>query len=237
LILTGLAAGEGQRSIAAGGPRPLLASYLVDHKTHPGFKWWFLNRFLFWSGFIGLNTFLLFYMIDVVRLTEPDAQRFVGNLSAVIGLILLSVALPSGWLADRWGRRPLLIASGLLAAIGTGVVLAARNLPLLVAAGGLIGLSVGIFLSANWALITDIVPASEAARYLGIANIATAGGSALARLAGGVLIDPISRMWGNPSAGYLLLYTLVLIAFLAGTLMILHLPSSSPESRRVTGAL
>jgi MFS family permease len=227
LLLTGLAAAEGHHPAPAAGLSPL-ASYRVDHSAYPAFKWWFLNRFLFWSGFIGLNTFLLFYMIDVVRLAEPDAQRFVGNLSAVIGLMLLLVALPSGWLADRWGRRPLVIASGLLATAGTCIVLVARALPLLVASGVLIGLSVGIFLSANWALITDIVPGPQAARYLGIANIATAGGSATARLLGGILIDPINRLWGNPAAGYLLLYALVALAFLAGTGAMLRLPASPP---------
>jgi hypothetical protein len=52
-----------------------------------------------------------------------------------------------------------------------------------------------------------------AARYLGIANIATAGGSFLARLAGGALIDPINRLTGSLEAGYLTLYSLTLVAF------------------------
>jgi len=51
-----------------------------------------------------------------------------------------------------------------------------------------VGLGVGTLISANWALVTDIVPREEAARYLGIADIATAGSSGLARFLGGALI-------------------------------------------------
>jgi MFS family permease len=159
-------------------------------------------------------------------MAEAEAQQFVGNMSTVIGLVLLVVTLPSGWLADRVGRKPLVAASGLVAAAGTGMVLVVRTPGLITAAGALIGLGVGVFLSANWALVTDLVPAGEAARYLGIANIATAGGSGLARLIGGSLIDPLNRLFDSPSAGYLTLYALTMIAFLVGTLAITRVPET-----------
>jgi hypothetical protein len=77
-------------------------------------------------------------------------------------------------------------------------------------------------------LVTDLVPEGEAARYLGIANIATAGGSGLARLIGGTLIDPLNRLLGSPSAGYLALYTLTMIAFLMAALAITRVPEARP---------
>jgi MFS family permease len=228
LLLTLVAARERPAAIRV-PPSPTLRQALarafsVDWRAHPAFGWWFANRFLFWAGFIALNTFLLFFMIDVVRMGEAQAQRFVGNLSTVIGLVVLVASLPAGWLADRIGRRPLVAAAGLLAAAGTAVILFARSEPVIIGAGALVGLGVGVFLSANWALVTDIVPESEAARYLGIANIATAGGSGIARLLGGILIDPINRLAGNTSAGYLGLYGLTLLSFLLGTLAIWRLP-------------
>ncbi len=239
LLLTALSAGEGPQAVEA-SPRRTVAqalarTFVVDWKAHPAFFWWFLNRLLFWTGFIALNTFLLFFMIDVVAMGEAEAQRFVANLSTVIGLVLFVVALPSGWLADRLGRRPLVAFAGLLAALGTGSLLFVRTQTLIVAAGAVVGLGVGTFLSANWALVTDIVPEAEAARYLGIANIATAGGSAVARFLGGALIDPINRMAGNLSAGYLSLYALAVLAFLVGTLAILRLPSSVERVRVARG--
>ena len=232
LLLTLVAARERPMVLPAAPqpvPRVLGHSFVVDWKAHPAFAWWFANRFLFWAGFIALSTFLLFYMIDVVHMAEAEAQRFVGNMSTVIGLVLLVVTLPSGWLADRVGRKPLVASAGLIAAVGTAMVLVVRTPGLITAAGALIGLGVGVFLSANWALVTDLVPQAEAARYLGIANIATAGGSGVARLLGGALIDPVNRLLGSPSAGYRCLYGLTMLAFLAGTAAILRVP----EQRRL----
>lgn len=216
--------------------KALATTFSVDFKAHPAFKWWFLNRFLFWSGFIALNTFLLFFIIDVVKMGEAEAQRLVADLTTILGLALLIVTLPAGWVADRVGRRPLVVIAGLLSTLGIVSVLIFRSRSLLIAAGILIGLGAGIFLSANWALITDIVPEREAARYLGIANIASAGGSAVARFLGGALIDPINRLVGDPAAGYYGLYTLAGLAFLVGTWAILRMPidpennSSGPSS-------
>lgn len=232
LLLTLAAAREHPANLPPTAAQPtarvLGRSYAIDWKAHPAFAWWFANRFLFWAGFIALNTFLLFYMIDVVHMAEAEAQRFVGNMSTVIGLVLLVVTLPSGWLADRVGRKPLVASAGLIAAAGTAMVLIVRTPGLITAAGALVGLGVGMFLSANWALVTDLVPEAEAARYLGIANIATAGGSGVARLLGGALIDPVNRLLGSPSAGYLCLYGLTMMAFLAGTAAILRVPERRP---------
>jgi MFS family permease len=235
LLLTAWAAKEGPEAVENLPPQAmgqtLARTFVVDWKAHPAFLWWFLNRFLFWAGFIALNTFLLFFMIDVVDMAESEAQRFVANLSLVIGSVLFVVALPSGWLADRLGRRPLVATSGLLAAAGTGMILVLRAPNAILAAAGVVGLGVGAFLSANWALVTDIVPEAEAARSLGIANIATAGGSFVARLLGGALIDPINRITASASAGYIGLFTLAILAFLLGTLAILRLPPTAEKVR------
>jgi len=97
-------------------------------------------------------------------------------------------------------------------------------------AGGIVGMGVGSFLSASWALATDIVPHAEAARYLGIANIATCIGSGAARLLGGVLIDPINKLLGSSSLGYLSLFILATICFLASALVIIPLPNKRAKA-------
>src|SRR3990172_4855605 len=214
LAVTAWSVGEGLR-----------ATFSVDFRAHPAFGWWFANRTLFWAGFLALNTFLLFYLIDVVGMSEGGAQKFIGILSTILRVALVLVSLPSGWLSDRIGRKPLVVFAGLLAAIGTGVLLSVRSEALLTVAGLIIGAAVGTFLAANWALVTDIVPREEAARYLGVANIATAGGSAIARFLGGALIDSLNRATGTLNVGYLTVFGLALAFFILSAIVILSMPT------------
>ena len=204
----------------------LRQAFAVDFHAHPAFGWWFVNRLLFWAGFILLNTFLLTYSIDVLGMPEAAAQKFVGNVSTILGAALVVVSLPTGWLTDRIGRKSIVMIAGVVAAVGTLFLLTVRDTTLITVGAAIVGLGIGAFLSANWALATDIVPREEAARYLGIANIATCIGSGVARLLGGVLIDPINKALGSASTGYLLLYALAAAAFLASALVIIPLPNN-----------
>lgn len=203
----------------------LRQAYAFNRADHPAFLRWFVNRALVWGGFIALSTFLLFFVIDVLGLPESDAQRFVGDVSALMGLALLLVAVPAGRLADRIGRRRMIVASGALAIVGTALLVALPTTNAAMIAGGILGLAAGIFLTTSWALATQIVPGVEAARMLGLANIGTAAGSGLARLAGGIIIDPVNRLAGNLAAGYLTLFALAGVAFLVGTLVMIRIPN------------
>jgi MFS family permease len=200
-------------------------AFYVNFHEHPIFGWWFANRILFWGAFIAINAFLINYLVDVIRMSEAEAQSFYGSLKVILGVALIVMALASGWLSDKFGRKPVMLIAGLVAFAGAVMLLLVRDKTLLTVAGGVIGMAIGAFLSANWALATDIVPKGEAARYLGIANIATCIGSGVARLLGGVLIDPINRVLGSSSSGYLLLFALATLCFLVSALVIIPLPN------------
>ena len=206
-------------------------AFYVDFHETPVFGWWFANRILFWGAFIANNTFLINSLVDVIHMDQAEAQGFYGSLKVILGAALIVLALLSGWLSDRFGRKPLMLVAGLVAFAGALLLLFVRAKPMLIVAGGIIGMGIGIFLTASWALATDIVPRREAARYLGIANIATCIGSGVARLLGGVLIDPINKALGSSSSGYFLLFTLAVVCFLVSALVIIPLPNkNSPRS-------
>ncbi|HEX9926619.1 MAG TPA: MFS transporter, partial [Anaerolineae bacterium] len=76
------------------------------------FGWWMLNRILFWSAAIALRTFLLNYLEDVLSLSLDDAQVFSSRLLLILGGGIVLLAIPVGVLADRIGRRPLLVTAG-----------------------------------------------------------------------------------------------------------------------------
>ena len=205
----------------------LRAAFSVDLKAYPAFFWWFLNRFCFWIAFISLGAFLLFYAVDVLGMTQAYAQSYINTLIAIIGTGILLILIPAGWLADKIGRKPLIMFGSIGAAAALIVFLLMRDLTFITICGGMIGLCAGLFISASWALITDIVPSSEAARYIGIGNIANAGGSAIARLLGGWLIDTINRVYVSQSAGYMTLYYIAVGLFICSFFAILPLKTKS----------
>jgi MFS family permease len=205
-------------------------AFYVNFRENPIFGWWFANRILFWGAFIAINAFLINYLVDVIKMTQNEAQSFYGTLKVILGVGLIVMALVSGWLSDKFGRKPVMLAAGLVAFAGAVLLLLVRDKTLITVAGGIIGMAIGAFLSANWALATDIVPPAEAARYLGIANIATCIGSGVARLLGGVLIDPINKVLGSSSLGYLSLFILATLCFLVSALVIIPLPNKRAKA-------
>jgi MFS family permease len=127
----------------------------------------------------------LYYFQDVIGFANPT--EITANLITSVGIATLIAVYPAGRLSDRIGRRPVLIVSGVLAALGIVLIYFSRTYYLVLIAGSMIGVAAASFLSANWALATDLIPKGEAARYLGLTNMATAGGAALARLIGPVI--------------------------------------------------
>ena len=209
-------------------------AFRVDLRRYPAFGWWFANRLLFWCAFISLTVFLLFFAIDVLGFTEAGAQRYVAQISVVLGGAVVASTVPAGWFADRYGRKPLVVTAAVVAAVGTLAIMVLRDINLLTVVGLCIGVGVGAYLVAGWALITDIVPPAEAAHYMGVANIASAGGSAMGRLLGGLLVDRINALAGTPSTGYLVLYGIAAALFVLSALAIIPLRAFTPvEARRM----
>ncbi len=86
--------------------------------------------------------------------------------------------------------------------------------------GVLLGICFGAFMSSNWALATDLVAKGEEARYLGLTNLATAGGGALVGLMGLVIyffnVDV-------PALGYKVMLGACFTYFLAGSALLMKI--------------
>jgi len=190
--------------------------------TPPSFPWWMLNRFLFWSAGIAIRTFLLNYMEDVLGMPPAEAQVLSSRIFLVLGGGVFFLAVPAGALADRWGRRPLLMVAGFLAAGGAGFFLFANEIPLLFVGGSLIAVGGGIFASASWSLATNLVPSSEGGQYLALANVATVLGSIGGRM-GGPLIDAVNQLAGTVTLGYLIVFGLATLFFALSSLAVLKI--------------
>jgi len=169
-----------------------------------------------------LQTFALYFLMDVVGVVNP--AHVTGNLLIVVGICLMGVVYPAGWLSDKIGRRPVVVSSGFLGALGILLLLLIHNYSTLMLSGALLGISGGAFFSSNWALATDLVPKGEEARYLGLTNLATAGGAALARLIG-LAIDPLNAY--SPGLGYKVMLGACFIYFVVGSLLLMKIKERS----------
>lgn len=184
---------------------------------------WLLSRLLILLGGNLVRNYALYFMSDVLRLPNPAAE--VGNLLAIIAVAIALVVYPAGALSDRWGRKRMVIASGLLGAVGAALLVTANTLTLVLVDGAIIGVSIGIFLSVNWAWGVDLCPAEGSGRYLGISNLATAGAGVLAGI-GGPVLDIFNARAANQ--GYVVIFVTPTACYLLGSLV----AAGVPETRR-----
>ncbi len=151
----------------------------------------------------------------------------------VVGIFILLSALPSGWLGDRFGHKRIAVVSGILAALGTLVILLSTSLTVIYIGGCMIGLATGLFFTANWALGTSLVPKGEAGRYLGISNLAGAGAGAVGAYIGGPIADFFTvRVPGIPGLGYVTLFAIYGALFLLSTVALTRIRevAASPQA-------
>jgi MFS family permease len=161
-----------------------------DLKDRPFFRWWVINRLAFLVGANNLASFMVFFLQE--KFPAFQAEKAAGPAARIImfvGIFILMTAIPSGWLSDRFGKKPLITAAGLLAVIGTLIVVLAPTLDVIFIGACLIGAGVGFFYAVNWALGTEIVPSGMAGRFFGVANLAGAGAGAVGAYIGGPIAD------------------------------------------------
>jgi len=210
-----------------GTPRlPLLAlykSFKIDLKAHHDFSWFLVSRALLGMPGVILQIFALYYLMDVIGIANPAAVA--GDLLVVVGICLLAMVYPAGRLSDRVGRKPIVISSGFLGAVGILSLFLSRNYIHIMFSGALLGIANGALLSSSWALATDLAVKGEEARYLGVTSLAMSGGSALARLVGPV-IDFFNQI--SSGLGYQVMLLVCFICFVVGALLIIKIRQHEP---------
>lgn len=192
------------------GPRRLLVETFAEPIKNRDFVWISVCRLLMITSLVGLQTFMFYYLYDTWF--PGSSTQTMSGATILVGSIVLITALaslPAGMLSDRFGRRPMVLASGLLGFVGfVGIatshyvwmpdailqpIATLLHMPEGAAQVALYGLPIGIglgaFMTVNWAQMTDVIPQGQSGSYMGFFNIATAGAGVLAMLIGGALLD------------------------------------------------
>ena len=164
-----------------------------EFSQNRSFAWWVVSRLAFLVGANNLASFMVYYFQEKFpEIQGGEASDLVAQVLVFVGIAILLAALPGGWLSDRIGKKVLIAISGVLAALGTLIVVRSVDMTLIYVGGAVIGLAIGLFFASNWALGTTIVPKKEAAEFLGLSNLAGAGAGAIGAYIGGPIGDGAS---------------------------------------------
>ena len=119
-------------------------------------------------------------------------ERMLAYAFAVSMVAWMLVVWPAGWLADRWGRKPLLVAGWAIMAVRLALVAVVRDPGMVVANQALDGLGNGLFavLAAAWVTdrLADPRRSGEAQVIVGSCLVL---GSAIGPAAAGFLVGPL----------------------------------------------
>ncbi len=172
-------------------PGPRLADFMSALR-HRDFALVFASRAASILGYFLVIGYELYILTNYIR---PPAgmkpAQGVTLLAAISAVGALLAAAVSGPLSDRLGRRkPFVFASSAVAGAGCIVPVISPTFRTVEIFAGFAGVAFGTYLSVDAALVTLVLPRSEdAARDLGVLNIASAGPQVLAPLLALLIIN------------------------------------------------
>ncbi len=193
-----------------------------EARKNSSFVWWIVNRLMFLAAATSIQGSIFYFVMYAFKLSNEEASNMTGSLTSIIGIFIVLTALASGWISDRIGRTRLVALSGIVAAAGNVLLLITiwlPNLAIVYVSGTIIGLATGLFMTANWALGTDLVPADEAGRYLGVSNLAGAGAGIIGAGIGGLVADMINHYYMG--LGYFAVFAAYAVLFGLSTVTLL----------------
>jgi len=181
-------------------PRVAMSAWGADILREKSVLWLLLVRLLFLGAAAAATSLGLYYFQRTHGLPRPEASQFVFYATVVVAGMSGLASIPGARLSDRYGRKPIIYGGMVLTGIGLLGLAMAPTPELAIALFVPAGIGIGAFLSVDWALMTDVIPKHTSARYMGILNAGTAMATPVFLIVGGLTMDAVGRLAGDPRA-------------------------------------
>jgi len=162
-----------------------MGSILKDFVKEKEFMKLMFTSMFWWFGIGTLMSFFVLFAKESLHLPESSALIFMGLFT----IILVAFAIPSGIIADKFGKKRILSLGVFLAALGLLIGAFSSNSILLYCAMGVTALGFGAILVLNFALTADLLPKGKEGKFMGLGNIFSAAPQAAAAPIMGFIIS------------------------------------------------
>jgi MFS family permease len=203
--------------------RSILGAFRLDWLAHRDFALLVAARFVLMIGFYLVVSFMLYYVGDTLGIAERDLEWKTGMLMLLLVVGGIAGAVPAGILSDRLGRKRVLYLISPATLIGALIFVSTSSYQVAMWDGLLLGIGFGGFMVVVWAMVCSALPGHEAARYMGIWNLAVTLPQIVAPAIGGLMGDYFNSVLGI-GAGWRAVFILALVFLLAGLFIITRLP-------------
>jgi EmrB/QacA subfamily drug resistance transporter len=204
----------------------------VEHAEGNDRRWWILGVLCLSLLVVGLdNTILNVALPTLVRDLHASTSGLQWMVDAYV-LVFAGLLLTTGSLSDRYGRRDALAAGLVVFGIGSTLSAFAGSTNVLIATRALMGVGGALIMPSTLSILTNIFPANERSRAIGIWAGVSGLGIAIGPIVGGWLLEHF--WWGSV---FLVNVPVVIVALVAGRLIVPNSKDPDPGALDPVGAV
>jgi EmrB/QacA subfamily drug resistance transporter len=178
-------------------------------------RWWTLAVLCFSLLIIGMDNTILNVALPTIQRDLHTSASQLQWIVDIYTLIYASILLTTGSLGDRFGRKGVLSAGLVVFGLGSVGAAFSQTTAQLIAFRAVAGIGGAMIMPATLSILTNVFPAEERGRAIGIWAGVSGIGIVAGPLAGGFLLEHF--FWGSV---FLINIPIVIVALFAGHLLV-----------------